>query len=353
MKFINQLEPNALIANFIINPPHNFETWLSPSGIPFFSTRFDLLTTADPKFANYIRKIPFYSHWRKWLAPSTCFVGTTVSEYLPLTGDSPASVLAKQIKQGYAKQFAFLIVKDIADDSPLQDEPANHYSKELIQCLKDEGFIELEGQALAWVPIDFKNIEEFLSRFSYNRRKDFRRKLKLQNQLSIIELRSGDQRFFDTNVLDKYYQMYLNVYEQSEIHFDLLTQAFFSQLLQDPTNNAIIFCYYSAEKLIGYNICFFYNNMLVDKYIGFNYPEARCFNLYYISWFHNLSYAKKHNLTKYIAGWTDPTVKAQLGATFTFTKHLVYIRHSLLRMMLRKLSHRFENDHRLIPLKKK
>lgn len=58
----------------------------------------------------------------------------------------------------------------------------------------------------------------------------------------------------------------------------------------------------------------------------------------------NLEYALQHGLKHYIAGWTDPEVKASLGAKFTFTRHAVYIRSPLLRTLIRRFSNSFEGD---------
>jgi len=344
MKYINQLEPDALIANFLSCPPNDFTTWQDDSGVPIFSATFDLLTTADDDLKKKVIKLPFYQRWRKLLQPNTCFVGTTVSEYSLLTNRLSPDLLARHIKQQYSQKFPFTIVKDIPQHSPLLDTATNNYSQSFIEQLMLLGFIEVEGQALAWVPIDFDDIDDYLSRLSYSRRKNFRRKLKLQNQLIIGIIELGDSRFFEQSVLDYYYQLYLNVFEQSEIHFDLLSEDFFRRLLQNKDANGKIFTYYHQDKLIGYNICFEYQNTLVDKYIGFIYPKARELNLYYISWFYNLNYAKQRGLKAYIAGWTDPEVKASLGAKFTFTKHMVYIRNPILRAILNKLSRKFESD---------
>lgn len=344
MKYLNQLEPNELIDDFLANPPENFTAWLTKDGVPAFAAKFDLLTTAQSDFKAKLCKIPFYNTWKKWLQPQTCFIGTTVSEYTLLTNQVDAKTLAVNIKQSYSKQYPLLIVKDLPVDSPLQNEQSNCYSQQLLTALKKEDFIEVEGQALAWVPIDFTELDQFFTRFSYSRRKNFRRKLKSRQQLTIDILHSGDDCFYQDAVLDEYYQLYQNVYAQSEIHFDRLTKPFFTRLLQDKNSGARIFTYHHEGKLIGYNICFMVNNMLVDKYIGLVYPQARELNLYYVSWFFNLEYALEQGLTHYIAGWTDPEVKASLGATFSFTKHLVYVRNPLLRIILRKLSGLFESD---------
>ena len=344
MKYINQLEPTQLVDNFLAHPPKNFSAWLSKDDVPAFSTKFDLLTTADDDFKNKIQKFPFFKKWQHWLQPNTCFIGTTVSEYTLLNHHINVEQLADNLKATYAKQYPFLIVKDLPLASPLLNEKDNQYSQQLISSLKNRGFIEVEGQALAWVPINFTSIDDLFTRFSYSRRKNFRRKLKAREKLAINILQSGDDCFFDDTILDKYYQLYLNVYQQSEVHFDLLTKPFFIQLLQNKAAQARIFTYHYKGELIGFNICFVVNNMLIDKYIGLVYPQARDLNLYYISWFINLEYALQQGFSHYIAGWTDPEVKASLGASFTLTKHLVYIRNPLLRIAFRSMIGHFEND---------
>jgi hypothetical protein len=87
-----------------------------------------------------------------------------------------------------------------------------------------------------------------------------------------------------------------------------------------------------------------HDGRLLYKYIGLHYPDAREHNLYALSWMHNLDYACRHGLCAYVAGWTDPEVKAQLGASFTYTWHAVYLRNPLLRIALRRLRPLFEAD---------
>ena len=84
--------------------------------------------------------------------------------------------------------------------------------------------------------------------------------------------------------------------------------------------------------------------MLLDKYMGLAYPQAHDYNLYVVSWFHNLDYARKQGLTHYVAGWTDPEIKRNLGAYFTFTQHAVYVRNPLLRLALKPFKRFFEAD---------
>lgn len=338
----NLLEPPGLIRHFQSFPPEDFSTFALDSGVPAFSTRFDLLTTMEP---GRLRKLAAFL-FSRWLHPTTCFIGTTVSEYALLPESTPPESFVRELLSSLAPRFPFLIIKDIPADAALVGEEAFAYSQRLAKACGEIGFVLLEGQSLAYVPIDFASVDEFLARRSPARRKNLRRKLKSMPRLEIETVPTGDARFLDQQLLAELYALYLNVYRQSEIHFDLLTAAFFRAVLQDPNVGGLVFAYRLDGRLIGYNLCFRENGMLLDKYVGFVYPEARDFNLYAVSWFHNLEYAVANGLRCYVAGWTDPEVKRELGAHFTFTRHAVYVRNPILRALLMPFKRLFETGYK-------
>jgi len=342
--YLNLLEPEALIRQFLAHPPQAFEAFVAPEGAPVFATRFDLLTTADDALRRRIVALPLYRHWCGLLRPLTCFVGTTVSEYALFPRDLAPAVLIRALKNRYADAYPFLIIKDVPEDSPLLDAASNAHARELAGACTAAGFVLLEGQALAHVPIDFASVEDYIARMSSGRRRDIRRKLRARESLAIEAVPCGSERFQSPAALDEYYALYLNVFRQSELHFDLLSADFFRDLLQDAASGGVVFEYRHGGRLIGYNLCFVTADMLIDKYVGFRYPDARELNLYFVSWFHNLAYALERRLKYYVAGWTDPQIKAYLGARFTFTRHAVHVRNGLLRVLLRRLASYFERD---------
>ena len=344
MPFIEQLEPDALLGAFMQHPPLGFAVERSPQGMPCFVAPFDLLTTADEALRRRLTRLPGYRWWGRALRWRTRFAGTTVSEYAPLPPTVAPAALAQGLKLAYGRECRLLIVKDIAQDSPLLDEQANTYAREFASACEAQGYVLLEGQALAWVPIDFASGDEYLARLSSGRRKNIRRKLRSRAQLDIEAVPTGDPRFSDESTLATFQALFDNVYEQSEIHFDRLGAAFFRAVLQDGSSGGIVFVYRHAGEMIGWNLCYEHAGKLIDKYVGFAYPQAREHNLYFVSWMHNLDYARQRGLTHYVAGWTDPQVKSFLGASMTFTRHAVYARNPLLRMLLRRLGRHFESD---------
>ena len=340
--FRNQLEPQSLVDAFLKHPPATFQLHTECSD-HFFSTNFDLLTTLEAPLRQRLLQSPGYRYWSKLLQRPTGFLGTTVTEYSILPQGQTVHQVIEGIRAAMRTQD-LTIIKDLPIESPLLSAEDNQYSQQLIEYATQQGFLSVEGQALAYVPIDFQDREQYLSRLSKSRRKNLKRKLKSLEQLEVEVVASGDVRFQDAGFRAELYALYLEVYQQSEIHFDLLTAEFFDQILQDQQTQGRIFFYRHQQQLVGFNICYIHQNNLVDKYIGFNYDLALQFNLYFVSWFVNLDYAKQQQLNFYIAGWTDPEVKSQLGAQFTFTRHLVWIKQPVLRFILAKFKHKFESD---------
>ena len=338
----NLIEPPTLIGHFLVHPPSGFSA-AKVADIPVFTTPFDLLTTMEPAERRRLESLPLHGWWRKFLRPNTLFVGATVTEYALFPPHVTPNVLVQKLLDA-GRENSFLIIKDIPQDAMLVGDKAHAYNLNVVEAAQAAGFVMVEGQALAYVPIDFDSVETFLARMSKSRRKDITRKLKKAEHVEIEQCATGDSRFLDDAVLDTFYALYRQVYDQSEIHFDLLSPAFFRAVLQDASNGGVIFSYKVDQQLIGYNLCFVHKGMLLDKYVGFSYPAAREHNLYFVSWMNNLQYCLEHGLTHYVAGWTDPEIKRHLGASFTFTRHAVYVRNRFIRTALRPFKRFFEAD---------
>lgn len=345
-EFLNLLEPEPLVRAFLTDPPEGFTAFkidADSGGLPAFLTRFDLSTTADKKVKKVLDKLKAIVP-----KPKTVFVGTTVSEYsLFPAGVAPGVLKERAVVKLNELKAPFLIIKDIPADSPVLSDEENEFSRRLVECLEESGFIIMHGQALAYVPINFASIEDYLGRFSRSRRKDFRRKLRSMDEVSIEAVNTGAP-FFDDRTVELLYGLYLNVYERSYIHFDKLTPGFFRKVLKDASSRGVAFLYRNSGNIIGFNLCFLAGDYLIDKYVGFVYPESLDHNLYFISWFYNLEYCLKNGLSALIAGWTDPEIKAYLGAQFTHTRHAVYIRNPLLRFVLKRFKPFFESDRKVM-----
>jgi hypothetical protein len=248
---VNLLEPEALVRGFLRHPPDGFATFVSPEGVPGFQAQFDLTTTTDITVRRKLTALPFYRYWCRLLKHRTCFIGTTVSEYTIFPEDVVAARLVRCLKQRYAPDYPFLIIKDLPKASPLVEAARNALADDIACACAAQGFVLIEGQALAYVDIDFTSLDGYVSRMSPGRRKDIRRKLRAREALAIEAVPCGSDRFSSGEILREYYALYLNVFHHSDLHFDLLSADFFQYLLQDSSSGGVVFEYRQGGRLIG------------------------------------------------------------------------------------------------------
>jgi len=342
--YATALEPATLAAGFLSDPPAGFHVTRLTGGLLGFIAPYDLTMSLDPAIRERMQRLPGVFFWRRLWTWSTCFIGCTTTEYTPVPDTGAPAAMVTDILRYHAGSTSLLVVKDLAVDSPLLDAPANARSEALLDALVKHGFTVVEGMPLAWVRIDFSCIDDYLARLSASRRSNIRRKLKARAGLDVALLDTGDEAFGGGTLAAQCYQLYLNVHAQSSLHFDLLTEGFITGLLRDGASGGKVFLYRDRGRLIGWNLCYVHAGMLVDKYVGFAYPQAHRRNLYVVSWIINLEYALEHRLTHYVAGHPDSQVKRQLGASFTPTRHAVFSRSPLLRFLLRRHAHRLGNQ---------
>jgi predicted N-acyltransferase len=166
------------------------------------------------------------------------------------------------------------------------------------------------------------------------------------SKVSVQELRLDES--IGEPLLETLYELYLNVYNNSYIHFEKLTFPFFKKVFTNPENNGFVLLFYVGEKMIGFSLCFEVGDRLVEKYIGSLYPESREHNLYFLSWFYKLEYCMRHQFKMLIVGCTSAEIKAYLGAEFTQSYHAVYIPNPVLRWLAQKAKPLFETDRKTL-----
>lgn len=351
-KFLFQLEPPGLIEAIIENPPDGFvpcDIAVNGGRLPAFTADFDLLLTADEPLRSFVGKLLPAKLYTAFLRPRTLFVGTTVSEFALFPSAADLAELPDLLKTEMAAAGCrFLIVKDIAPHASLLSPEENAAAAELYRTLAAAGFIILEGQAMAYINLDFTSLDEFIGRFSASRRSDWRRKRKKRSATRLQIINTGDPLLTEPSMVDLVYRLYENVYNHSDIHFDKLTRPFFEKVLADASSGGRLFCYWQADRLIGYCLGFLQGELLIDKYRGAEYPAFRDNNLYYVSWFDMLEYALATACRAAVFGWTDPEIKAYLGSSFLFTRHAVYIANPILSRLLAGIAGAFESDRKTL-----
>jgi hypothetical protein len=281
--------------------------------LPLFETRFDLSTFVEGWIKKSLkvagRLIP------SLFQPRVLSVGLLVGEWSEI-GIDP------QINAGTldaACKMAFSTLQTLAAELKsdiLALYNFNHYSKLPGEVFKK--FNRVQYRACARLPINFNNMEEYLSRLSRVARKDLRRKMRVAPEVRVIRSRTISP------FLDRIYKLYLETVERSPMAFGVHNRLFFEKICE-KIPDAEYTLYFVQEELAAFNLLVVKQQGMVDEYFCMDYGLGRKYNLYVLSWLENVRTCVERRILLYQAGQGAEKTKAHLGATlipsFILFKH--------------------------------
>ncbi len=184
-------------------------------------------------------------------------------------------------------------------------------NKRLGDYLKTRQFVEMESLPTTLLKIESDSLEGYMHSLSKNMRRDLKRKLR--KSADLVELRTELREDID-DILPQIYKLYLNNFNDSDIHFEILTPEFFGNICRNMPGVAKFFITYDKDKIVAFNLCLVKGNLFIDKFIGFDQDVAHKYHLYFTTFCHNLEWCMKNRIQYYQPGTTDYHPKMRLGA---------------------------------------
>jgi len=284
---------------------------------PLFSADFNLDIAVEgwfSKFIKFLRKV-----FPRFLIIKTLFCGSPFGEY---------GVLG--IKQGFKDDPGIIsgLLQGIKDCGMRVNAPLTIFKDFLKQdtlfldALIQKGYSKVESFPTVVLELNFTSFDDYLKSLNNSDRKYLQRKLKQaysrgKIEVKVIQDASGE--------IDRIFQLYENTYRKGVTKFEHLTKDFFLQLSGDSNSRARFFLYYVDGRLAAFNLCFIYENLFIDKFVGFDYELSREFNLYFVSQAYNINWCLSNSLCYYYSGQTNYETKIRLGgklvALYAYLKH--------------------------------
>jgi len=296
---------------------------------PLFSADFNLDIAVEGlllKFIKLIRKA-----FPRFLVFKTLFCGSPFSEH---------GVIG--IQEGFRNDAEFIQqllsgIKDLAFKSACPLVIFKHFLQEdtlLLDALKGRGFTRVESFPSVLVDLGFSSFEDYLKNLGSSTRKNLNKKLRLAYSKGNIEVKMvQDVR----SQIDQVFKLYENTYHNGSTKFERLTKKFFLQVSDDLREQVRFFLYYVDGSLAAFNLCFVYKDLLIDKFIGFNYDISNRYHLYFVSWAYNVKWCIENSLRYYHPGQTDYEPKIRLGGKiiplYAYLKHKNIIFNMLLKLL--------------------
>lgn len=306
---------------------------------PYFVTDYRLDTTVQGSLKSFLNKVSQYLP--NLLSLRLVCVGSPVTDSckIGLSKDYPfdpemLQTLCKELDEVAKREHASVVAfKDIIEnDAKAFSKPLNQY-----------GFGQVANMPVANNLIQFSNLDEYLNSLSYGMRKNLRRKMKSRKYVRVEE-----HTALPPNI-EAIYQLYLQTYEQSDLKFEKLTLDFFESVTGLMPNNCRFVLYYVENQLIAFNFLLHRDGVLLDKYIGMEQGLAKEYNIYFLSWLHNIEMCIRNGFHTYQSGHAAYETKIRLGAkldqTYIFFKHCNPLLNKPLKLISRVLAYaNFDNS---------
>jgi predicted N-acyltransferase len=274
--------------------------------IPFFVMDFSFTTLIRGPLQGLI--IFFRKFFPRFLKMKLLFLGAPTTEYLYL-GISQSQNLKKVLDR------ALIELKKLCKEQSIEAIIAYNLTpqhKELTQYFEKEGFSRMENFPNARIEIAAASVEDYINTLGKSTRKDIRRKLRKAS--SMAKLNTDIYENIES-VKEETYKLYMNNFNESDIHFEILTPQFFTNLCRNMQGNIKCFITRDGEKIVAFNLCMVKGDFCIDKFLGLDYNVAHKYSLYYTTFFHNIDWCIKNGIRFYQPGQGDYDAKIRLGAT--------------------------------------
>ena len=274
--------------------------------IPFFVMDFSFTTLVRGLLQRVI--ISLRKFFPRFLKMKLLFLGAPTTEYLYM-GISQNEDLREVLDQALIELKKLCKTRDIKTIIAYNLTPQH---KELAKYFEDKSFSRMENFPNARIEITSASVEDYINSLGKSTRKDIRRKLRQSS--SIVKLHTDTCENIES-IIDEIYKLYLNNFDESDIHFEILTPQFFTNLCRNMQGNIKCFVIRDSEKIVAFNLCMVKGDFCIDKFLGLDYSLAHQYSLYYTTFFHNIDWCIKNGIRFYQPGQGDYDAKIRLGAT--------------------------------------
>ncbi len=274
--------------------------------VPLFIADFNLDIAVDGWLKNIISIIRKF--FRRFLVMRTLFCGSPFGEHgvmeidKEMEGDGEVREELLKGLELFRKQnnASFIIFKDFPDSR-----------SKFLDSFKEKGFFRVSSFPSAACEVKFNNFEEYLMSLGSSTRKNLRRKLKSAYKEGKIKIEAVDSV---ENIIDDIYKLYLQTHYDGATKFEKLTKEFFLKTSEYMRPHVKYLLYYVNNRLAAFNLCFTYENLFIDKFIGFDYDISSKLHLYFVSWCYNVEWCINNAVPAYHTGQTDYGAKIRLGS---------------------------------------
>lgn len=177
-----------------------------------------------------------------------------------------------------------------------------------------------------------KSKDDYFAALKGSRRHQLKKKLRFSKNL--VQLTVETIQAPAPNVLDEIFGLFMQTFERSPIKFERLNRRTFELLAAEPPVHFILLREPSGG-LIAFMMCFAVGDLVINKYIGFDYGQPKEWMLYFRLWEAALDWSLERGASGIQSGQTcyQPKIEQghELKPLFNYGRHLNPLMHWIYR----------------------
>jgi len=124
--------------------------------------------------------------------------------------------------------------------------------------------------------------EDYFTALKGSRRHQLKKKIKLSHQRVQVTVEALQNP--SPAVLDEIFGLFIQTYERAEVKFEQLNQRFFEAIAAEPESHFLLLREESSGALIAFMLCLVSGDLVINKFIGFDYDRPKDWLLYFRLW---------------------------------------------------------------------
>jgi hypothetical protein len=284
---------------------------------PFFTLDQDLLAGIGGPItaaADFVRR-----WWPGFMRMRTLMVGCTAGEgHLDRVDELSRRFDAESLAGAIQKHASDLKVSLIV----LKEFPAGYRAP--LECFVRSGFTRVPSLPMVNLDLDYADFDDYMKRgLNGAMRSDLRRKFRDAAQTAPIEMTVVTDI---TPIIEEIYPLYLQVYERSKLHFELLTKDYLCSIGRLMPDKARFFIWRQSGKTIGFSFVLVHGDAICCEYLGLDYSVALKLHLYFYAFRDTMTWAIANGYKHYLS--TGLSYEPKYSLRFQLHPLDLYVRHT-------------------------
>jgi hypothetical protein len=231
-----------------------------------------------------------------------------------LSRRSDAELLTAAIKSRAHDLNARLIV--------LKEFPAAYRAS--LQSFLHDGFTRVPSLPMVSLNLPYADFDDYMKRgISRKMRSDLRRKFRDAAQAAPIEMSIVTDV---TPIIDDIYPLYLEVYERSPLHFEMLTKEYFCGIGRLMPDKVRFFIWRQSGKIVAFSLTMVHGDSIYSEYLGLDYSVAFKLHLYFYAFRDIMTWAIANGYKRYLS--TSLSYDPKWNLRFQLYPLDLYVRHT-------------------------